>query len=119
MKLTAQLQLQPTPEQADALRCTLETANAAADAVSAYAYETKTFRTYDLHRALYYRIKDRFDLSAQMAVRLLAKVGDSYKTGDHHLKRTYRPLGSIAYDSRILRFDVAAGLVSVWTVAGG
>ena len=118
MKLVAQLQLQPTSEQADALKRTLETANAAADAVSAYAHETKTYRTYDLHKACYYDIRHRFNLAAQMAVRVLAKVGDSYKMGDHHLTRTYRPLGSIAYDSRILRFDVAAGRVSIWTVDG-
>ena len=118
MHLVAQLKLTPTPEQADLLRRTLETANAAANAVSTHAHATKTFRTYDLHRACYYDIRHRFGLTAQMAVRVLAKVGDSYKTGDHHSKRTFRPHGSIAYDSRILSFNHTAQTVSIWSVEG-
>ena len=53
-----------------------------------------------------------------MVVRMLAKVGDSYKTGDHHITRTYRPLGSIAYDSRILSYNLRRSTVSIWTVDG-
>src|SRR5688572_5689669 len=115
MKLVAQLKLTPSSEQADVLRRTLVTANAAADVVSAYAFEHKTFRTYDLHRALYHEIKGRFQLTAQVVVRLLAKVGDSYRL-DRHTQRTFRPRGSIAYDSRILTYDLARQTVSIWTV---
>ena len=43
MKLTVQLKLQPTPEQADALRRTLETANAACDYISQVAFSTIQF----------------------------------------------------------------------------
>ena len=118
MKLTAQLKLNPSTAQADALRRTLVTANAAADVVSAYAFEQKVFRTYELHRALYYAIKAEYGLTAQMVVRTLAKVGDSYKTGDHHSKRTYKPHGSIAYDSRILSYNPGRSTVSIWTVGG-
>ena len=60
MKLVAQLKLKPSTEQAAALRRTLETANAAADIVSTYAFEHKVFRTYDLHTALYHEIKAAF-----------------------------------------------------------
>jgi hypothetical protein len=47
MKLIAQVKLLPTPEQADALRHTLEQANVACRFVSDTAWETKTFRQYD------------------------------------------------------------------------
>ncbi|GAB4417918.1 MAG: RNA-guided endonuclease TnpB family protein [Anaerolineae bacterium] len=117
MKLIAQVKLQPTPEQADQLRLTLETANAAANFVSDYAWETKTFRQYDLHRALYCAIRERFALSAQMVVRTLAKVADAYKL-DRKRKRTFKPHGSIAYDKRILSWKLSEQTVSIWTVGG-
>ena len=87
MKLVAQLKLLASPAQAGLLRRTLATANPVANTISAYAHAHRTFRTCDLHRALYYTIKHDFGLSAQMVVRTLAKVGDSYKTGDQHLRR--------------------------------
>ena len=62
-------------------------------------------------------IKARFQLTAQVVVRLLAKVGDSYKL-DQHISGPFRPLGSIAYDSRILSYNLARQTVSIWTVDG-
>ena len=116
MKLIAQLKLQPTSEQADALQRTLETANAACNAISRVAWEQQIFGKYALQRVTYGRIKADYGLSAQMVIRCLAKVGDSYKL-DHKVQRTYRPHGSIAYDDRILSFNRAAPTVSIWTVA--
>jgi len=117
VKLIAQVKLLPTPKQADALRRTLEAANAASQYASDYAWETKTFRQYDLHHALYYSLKERFGLSAQVVVRLLAKVADAYKLDREH-KRTFKPTGAIAYDDRILRWYVDQSEVSIWTVDG-
>lgn len=117
MKLIAQVKLQPTFEQAEQLRLTLEAANAAANFVSDYAWETKTFRQYDLHRAVYYVVRERFPLSAQMVVRILAKVADAYKL-DRKRKRTFKPHGSIAYDKRILSWKLSKKTVSIWTVGG-
>ena len=62
MKLVAQLKLLASPAQAGLLRRTLATANAAANTISAYAHAHRTFRTCDLHRALYYTIKHDFGL---------------------------------------------------------
>ena len=53
MKLTAKLKLRPTPAQADAVRRTLEAANAACDTISRTAWETKTFRQFALHTLVY------------------------------------------------------------------
>jgi len=44
MKLTISLKLTPTPEQADALRRTLETCNAACDWLAEQAWQMQTFR---------------------------------------------------------------------------
>lgn len=115
MKLTAQLKLQATPEQSDALRRTLEAANAACDYISECAWATKTFRQFDLHKLCYRTARERFGLASQVVVRCISKVADAYKL-DHHSKRAFRAHSAIAYDTRILRFDTAA--VSIWSIGG-
>ncbi|GIV98429.1 MAG: transposase [Herpetosiphonaceae bacterium] len=116
MKIVAHIKLQPTPEQADALKRTLETANAACNEISRVAWEQQVFGKYDLQQLVYQRIKADYGLSAQMVIRCLTKVGDSYKL-DRKVQRTYRPHGSIAYDDRILSFNLQRQTVSMWTVA--
>lgn len=117
MKLIAQVQLLPTSEQADALRRTLERANAACDAISEQAWNTHTFRQFDLHHLCYYTIKDTFNLSAQMTVRCIAKVADAYKL-HRAVKRSFRSHGSIAYDDKLLTWGMNTQRISIWTVDG-
>jgi putative transposase len=117
MKLIAQLKLQPTPEQADALRRTLEAANAACNHISTVAWDTRTFGKFALQKTCYTDVRELFGLSAQMTIRALAKVGDAYKL-DTRTKRSFRPLASIAYDDRILSFALSDSLVSIWTLDG-
>ena len=93
MKLTAQIKLNPSPAQADALRRTLEAANAACAAMSHTAWETKTFRQFVLHKLAYDDTRERFGLSAQVAVRSIAKVADAYKL-DKCTPRSFAPLGA-------------------------
>jgi hypothetical protein len=115
MKLTAQLKLLPTPEQADALRRTLEAANAACNAMSDVAWETRTFGKFALQKLCCAQVRADFGLSAQLTIRALAKVGDAY-TLEKNTKRTFRPLASIAYDDRILSFALPASKISIWTL---
>jgi len=117
MKLIAQLKLQPTPAQADALKRTLEAANAAGDYISSVAWETRTFGKFALQKLCYQHVREQFGLSAQMTVRALAKVGDAYKL-DKQTKRTFRPLASSAYDDRILSFALPDSSFSIWTLDG-
>jgi putative transposase len=117
MKLTAQILLNPTPEQAQLLVDTIRQANAACNEVSTFAWEKKLFRKFDLQKELYYGIKDKYNLSAQMVVRCLSKVADSYKL-DKNTERSFRPLGSIAYDTRILSYKTLKQTVSIWTLQG-
>ncbi len=56
-------------------------------------------------------------MSAQSAVRCLSKVADAYKL-DKKAKRSFRPMGSTAYDQRILSYDLEASAVSIWSLAG-
>lgn len=117
MKLIAQVKLAPTKEQHQALLKTLENVNDAANYISERAWEAKTFRQYDLHHLLYYDLRDRFSLTAQIVVRVLAKVADAYKL-DRRVKRAFSRHGSIAYDKRILSWKTADRLVSIWTLDG-
>jgi predicted transposase len=117
MKLVAQVKLLPTPAQADVLQHTLEQANAACRFVSDTAWETKTFRQYDLHHKCYQAVREQFGLSAQVAVRAIAKVADAYKL-DRKIKRTFKTTGSIAYDDRILSWRLQDQTVSILTVNG-
>lgn len=117
MKLIAQLQLKPTKEQADALRATMQRANEACDFLSALAWEHKTFGQYNLHKLGYNLAKERFGLSAQVVVRCISKVADAYNL-DKKTQRTFKPLGAITYDDRILRYKLAKDCVSIWTLEG-
>jgi len=120
MKLIAQVKLLPTPEQAEALRQTLELANAACNYLSERAWEVRVFRQYDLHKLAYHDTRAEFpNLSSQCVVRCIAKVADAYKL-DHRTKRVFSPHGSIAYDSRILRWYTRRDPpeVSIWAVGG-
>lgn len=117
VKLVAQVKLTITPEQSDALLRTMRVANAACQYISDVAWETKTFKQFSLHKATYHAVREQFPLTAQMVVRCIAKTADAYKL-DKATKRTFKPLGSIAYDERIVSWKVEKSTVSIWTVDG-
>lgn len=115
MKLTLQIKLLPTQEQFVSLKNTLVEANTACNAISETAFTNKLYNQYKLHKEVYHPIKKSFNLSAQMVVRCISKVTDAYKL-DKKVKRVFRPLGAITYDSRILTYG--KDIISMWTVGG-
>ena len=115
MKLTLQIKLLPTQEQFTSLKNTLIEANTACNAISDTAWNKKLFNQFKLHREVYHPIKSSFNLSAQMVVRCISKVADSYKL-DKKVKREFRILGAITYDARILSYTKDG--VSLWSVDG-
>ncbi len=117
MKLTARAKLLPTTEQADALRETLERANSACNYISGEAWQSSTFRQFPLHKLTYYAVREQFGLSAQMAVRAVARVADAYKVG-RDTRRGFGPHGAFPYDDRILSYNLDRQTVSIWTLAG-
>jgi IS605 OrfB family transposase len=115
MKLTAQIKLIPSDEQAQSLLRTLERANEACQYISDYAHESGTHSKYKLQEAVYHQVRERFDLAAQMTIRALGKVADAYKTNpDAHNQFDTR--GGFPYDSRILSFYTDRQEVSIWTL---
>ena len=117
MKLTVQVKLLPTPQQAQALQQTLRASNAAANEISEIATKHRSFGQYKLHKLAYHPVKVSSELSSQMVIRAIAKVADAYKR-NKRTKRIFKPLGAIAYDERILRWYSEAKEVSIWTTAG-
>lgn len=55
MKLTVQVKLCPSPQQASSLLQTLERANDAANFVSNWSFQHRTFHKYSVQKALYFR----------------------------------------------------------------
>ena len=117
MKLTAVVRLQPSADQYELLLHTLERANAACDYISGAAWEAKVFGRVPVHHLTYHAVRERYALAAQMAVRCVGKVVDSYKL-DKRTRRTFKPHGAVPYDGRILTWKLPAQQVSIWTLAG-
>lgn len=116
MKLTMQLKLLPTPEQSTVLLDTMARFNAAASYAAEVAYTDKVFSQPSIHGRCYAEIRKRFGLSAQMAVRAIGKAVETFKR-DKSICPTFRPLGAITYDQRILSFK-GLDKVSLWTMTG-
>ncbi len=106
----------PTDEQANLLLETMKEANAVCNAISDVAWEKKIFNNFKLHHEVYHAYKATFKLSSQILIRCIAKVADAYKL-DKKTKRTFRPLGSIGYDSRIMTYK-PNDIVSLWAIGG-
>ena len=82
MLLTLKVKLNSTDEQRLTLLKTMETFNAACSDISRDAYASKTFNKIKLQHRLYYRIREQYKISAQLAIRAIAKVAESYKARD-------------------------------------
>jgi putative transposase len=116
MKLTLKIKLLPTKEQKELLLLTMKESNSACNSISEIAFSKRLFNQFKLHKETYYHIKNNFNLSAQMAVRCIGKVTDSYKL-DKKTKRTFKEFGSIPYDSRIMTYK-PNNIVSLWCIGG-
>lgn len=111
MKLTLKIKLLPTNEQADLLLETMKEANTVCNAISDVAWEKRIFNNFKLHHETYHAYKATLRLSSQVLVRciaaLLTLINLIRKT-----KRTFKPLGGIGYDSRIMTYkpnDIVLG----------
>ena len=116
MKLTLKIKLLPNEEQADLLLETIKETNAVCNAISEVAWSKRIFNNFKLHHEVYHSYKATFKLSSQCLIRAIAKVADAYKI-DKKVKRTFRSLGSIAYDSRIMTYK-PDNIVSLWCIGG-
>ena len=115
VKLTLKIKLLPNKEQEKLILKTIEEFNTVCNEISTIAWDNKTFNTYKLHHLCYHKIKSSFKLSAQLVVRAIAKVSDSYKL-DKKVKREFRLKGAVTYDSRIMTY--LKDVISLSTIDG-
>ena len=101
MRLTATVKLNTTQEQYEQLKETLTICNSACNYISEQAWQSKIFSQFSLHKMLYGDVRNNFGISAQLTVRCIGKVVDSYKL-DKKTQRFFAPKGAITYDDRIL-----------------
>jgi len=117
MRLTVQVRLLPTAEQAALLLAVLERSNEACNWISAQAWEVKTFGQFPIHRLVYQQARERFGLYAQAVVRAVSKVADAYKL-DNRTRRAFGPRGAFPYDDRMLTYRLNQSTVSLLTLEG-
>lgn len=112
MKLTLQIKLLPTGEQAVMLKNTFSVFNEACNTISQIAWERHAFKQFSLHKEVYYPIKETYHLSSQLVVRAISKVADAYKL-DRKKQRHFREFGAITYDSRVLSYSMSKSVCSI------
>ena len=117
MKLTLQIKLLPTDEQAITLKNTFSVFNEACNTISQIAWERHVFKQFSLHKEVYYPIKETYHLSSQLVVRAISKVANAYKL-DRKKQRHFREYGAITYDSRVLSYNVTQSVCSILLIGG-
>ena len=116
MLKTLQIKLMPSDEQKQILINTFKSFNGACDYVSRITFEKKLYNKFLLQKIVYRDIREKFNLSAQLAIRVIAKVVETYKVDKEHFHE-FRDFGSIVYDNRILSFK-GMDQVSISTTKG-
>jgi len=116
MLLTVKVKLLTSQVQHADLLKTMERFNEACNYISEVAWANRTFGKVGLQKILYYEVREKFGLSAQMVVRAVGKVSESYKI-DKSVKHTFKPHGAVVYDQRNLTIK-GADRVSILTLDG-
>ena len=117
MKQTLMLKLAPNDAQRAVLLSTMERFNAACDTLAEWAAANDTHSKWTIQAACYHAVRESSGLSAQLAVRAIAKAAQAQAAQPKGKAATFKPHGAVVYDSRIMSFK---GLerVSLSTVEG-
>jgi putative transposase len=116
MKLTLQIQLCPDPDHADRLKATVERFSEAAEWLAGEAFDLKVSNKIELQKTHYAILRERFGLSAQMAVRCIAQVCEAYKR-DKTRRPHFRKHAAMPFDQRMMGFK-GIDRVSLLTLDG-
>lgn len=109
------IKLESTEEDKVKLLETIQEYNKACNFVADRAFTLKLSNKFKLQKEVYREIRERFNLTAQFAIRIISKVVEAYKK-DKTIKPTFKILGSIQYDQRNSR--VCIDEVSLMTLKG-
>jgi IS605 OrfB family transposase len=78
--ITNKVKILANKEQSEQLLQTMQTYSDACNCVSAHIFETRNFNQVDVHKALYYDLRQCFPLNAQMTQSVMRTVIARYKT---------------------------------------
>ncbi len=99
---TIVLKLKPSPEQVDGLNVTLSAFASACDFIADVARDMHSTNRVLVQRECYKEVREKFGLSANLAIRAIARACDALKATEKAHPR-FRPT-SIDYDVRIFSF---------------
>jgi len=103
MKQTLMVKLDTSEEQHQAVLETMHKFNEACNYIADIAFKMGTANKREIQKVVYYDVRDKFKLSAQLTIRAIAKFSEAYKR-DKTIKPKFKPTGAIVYDQRILSF---------------
>jgi hypothetical protein len=115
MRCTYQVELLPTPDQHELLRATMDRFSAACQFVKVHAESVGEYSQSKLQQQLYMRLRQEFQLGAQVAVLAIKEVADTYRYAGSLPEFTNFPC--MTYDQRTCRF-INEVVVSLWTIQG-
>ena len=104
------------PPVAARIDATLEAFAAACNFVADWGNEHKRHRQYDLHKGCYRDVREQFGLSANLAVRAIARVAP--RLANPKARHSQFKPTSIDYDARIFKLDVSSETVSLRLLDG-
>ena len=116
MKQVITVKLETTAEQAASLIETIEAFNRGCDYVAEIAFKKRQANKIAIQPFVYGSLRADYGLSAQMAIRCIAKAIEAYKR-DKDIQPTFDPLGAIVLDDRLMSFK-GLSHVSLLTLQG-
>ena len=116
MKQTLMVKLAPNQEQYASLLQTIERFNEACNYLSELAFSHYTAGQVKLHHLAYRYLREHYGLSAQMAVRAIGKVAETYRRDKSKLV-AFKPHSAMVFDQRILSWK-GLDKVSILTLQG-
>ena len=90
--------------------------NEAATYAAAKGFAAGVYGQVSLHHLSYYKIRERFGLSSQLAVRAIAKAVECFQR-DKTVCPVFRADGAVCYDQRVLSFH-GLNSASLWAIGG-
>ncbi len=101
MLQTLMVKLDPSSEQHEVLCETMKRFNEACNHIAETVFALHSANKVEIHKTVYYPVREHFGLSAQLTIRAISKVCEAYKR-DKSIKPQFRLDGAIVYDQRIL-----------------
>jgi putative transposase len=123
MNLTLQLSLVADAGQSALLLATMERFNEAATFAAKVGFDAKVYSQPSVHKLAYREIRERFGLSAQLAVRAIGKAVEAFATVKASAKGktwkcpAFKSRGAVTYDQRNMSFK-RLDKVSLATLSG-